>query len=527
MKRKQHASQSQHGFENGLGLIAAVLLTVASASAADNAPAKSSPNGPHPEGPQSIPAPDPAAVQVPKGYRVEIAIKDLSFPTSVEIDDSGHLFIAEAGAVPGYKQSKPRVLRVMGKGAQETFIEQGLEAPVNDLLWHNGKLYVSHRGKISVVEDGRLRDLVTGLPSLGDHQNNQITAGPDGKLYFGQGTATNSGVVGPDNYKMGWLKKHPDFHDAVAKPLSEQAKLRDQVFASKNPLTDFKGDTRITSAFAPFSEVHGDKPLQGTIKANGTILRMDPDGSNLEIYAYGLRNPVGVLWGVDDRLYATENGFDVRGSRPIADDWDDLYLVKKDRFYGWPDFASGVPVTDPRFKPMKKGAKQPKFLMQNHPPVEEPLHQFPKHSAIAKLDASPGGEFGHQGELFIAFFGHWTPMTGKAPKPHGGHRVVRYNPRGGAVVEVFSRKPHGHSGSSASKTSSSKPKSNEKNAKSSGGHQMSPGPRRPIDVRFAPDGSAMYVVDFGVQQVHPGGEIKAYPKTGLVWKVTPAATGDP
>ena len=55
------------------------------------------------------------------------------------------------------------------------------------------------------VLSGGLRDLVTGLPSLGDHHNNQIAAGPDGKIYFGQGVATNSGVVGVDNFVFGWL----------------------------------------------------------------------------------------------------------------------------------------------------------------------------------------------------------------------------------------------------------------------------------------------------------------------------------
>jgi glucose/arabinose dehydrogenase len=69
-----------------------------------------------------------------------------------------------------------------------------------------------------------------------------------------------------------------------------------------------------TSAFAPFSQ--NQEVIQGTVKANGTILRMDPDGSGLEVYAWGLRNPYGVAWGPDGRLHVAENGFDARGSRP-------------------------------------------------------------------------------------------------------------------------------------------------------------------------------------------------------------------
>lgn len=491
---------------------------------------------------QKAPQAKAEAASVPEGYHVEIAAQGLNFPTSVELDDKGRLLIAEAGKVPGNDQSKPRILRISRSGQEETLIREGLESPVNDLLWHDGQLYVSHRGKISVWQDGRsLRDMVTGLPSRGDHHNNQITLGPDGMLYFGQGTATNSGVVGPDNAKMGWLKKHPDVHDVVPTPLARQAKLRDRVFASPNPLTEFRGDTRITSAFAPFGKVQGDQPLSGEVRANGTILKMNADGSGLAIHAYGFRNPFGLLWGADGRLYATENGFDVRGSRPIANDWEDLYVVREGGFYGWPDYGSGVPVTDPQFSPKKKGAAPVKFLLRDHPPVEQPLHRFTKHSAIAKLDASPGGNFGHEGQLFIAFYGHWTPMTGKAPARHGGHRVVRFNPRGGEVQEFFARADHGHNKSDSSKGSkddSSEAKASQgkkaagkmdrKSQKQSGkgqhsdSHYLTAGPRRPIDVRFAPNGSAMYIADFGILQVHVTGDMKALPGTGVIWKVVPA-----
>lgn len=83
---------------------------------------------------------------------------------------------------------------------------EGLRPPVTGLLIVDQSLYVSHRGKVSVVEDGRLRDIVTDLPSEGDHQNNQLALGPDGKIYMGQGTTTNVAVVGVDNYIFGgWV----------------------------------------------------------------------------------------------------------------------------------------------------------------------------------------------------------------------------------------------------------------------------------------------------------------------------------
>ncbi len=139
---------------------------------------------------------------------------------------------------------------------------RGLEGPVNDLLWHGGRLYISHRGKISVLETGgKIRDLVTGLPSKGDHQNNQMTAGPDGKIYFGQGTASNSGVVGVDNFKMGWLKKHQYFHDTPPRDL----KIVGRTYSTTSPLTKMHEKVK-TSAFHPY----------GKAAPDGTSLRATP-----------------------------------------------------------------------------------------------------------------------------------------------------------------------------------------------------------------------------------------------------------
>jgi hypothetical protein len=103
-----------------------------------------------------------------------------------------------------------------------------------DILWHNGGLYVSHRGKMPTVSaDGTIKDLVTGLPSNGgDHFNNEMAIGPDGKLYFGQGTATNSGVVGLDNaYPYVWLLLHPDVYDVPA----QEVELTGESFLTPHP----------------------------------------------------------------------------------------------------------------------------------------------------------------------------------------------------------------------------------------------------------------------------------------------------
>src|SRR5690606_35692162 len=45
---------------------------------------------------------------------------------------------------------------------------------------------------------------------------------------------------------------------------------------------------------------------------------------------------------------------DHHGSRPIATDKVDLYRIEEGMWYGWPDFAGGVPVTDAVPRPSRR-----------------------------------------------------------------------------------------------------------------------------------------------------------------------------
>jgi len=483
---------------SGLGLFLALLVLSLSAcnvrmAATPQVEMSSAPPLP------AVPPPSAAAAWVPEGYEVAIAVQDLVYPTSVTFGDDGAMYVAEAGYSYGDPAAPPRVLRIAADGAVSV-AASGLSGPINDVLWHEGRLYISHRGKISAMEPGgAVRDLVTGLPSLGDHHNNQLAVGPDGMLYFGQGTATNSGVVGLDNFAMGWLRLHPFFSDTPAQPL----RLTGRTFTSINPLmltAEDEGPVARTSGFAAF-----DSTLERTgsaVKANGTVLRMNTDGSGLEVYAWGLRNPFGVAWGPDGRLYVAENGFDERGSRPIANAADNLWAVEQGAWYGWPDYASGIPVTDARFKPGY--AEQPEFLMEEHPPVGTPLVTFAEHAAVTQLAAGPGGPFGRH--LYVGQFGDMTPLTGQTERPTG-YQVARVDPATGAVEPFFYTRPgaRGPAGLEYFATA---------------------GPKRPVGVAFSPDGGALYVADFGAFTIVTGAAPvpTPVPGTGVVWRITRSGT---
>lgn len=64
----------------------------------------------------------------------------------------------------------------------------------------------------------------------------------------------------------------------------------------------------------------------------GMITSMNPDGSDVEVYAEGLRNSVGIEWARGS-LYATANGVDHLGTE--APD-ELMYRIDPNVHYGWP-----------------------------------------------------------------------------------------------------------------------------------------------------------------------------------------------
>jgi len=75
---------------------------------------------------------------------------------------------------------------------------------------------------------------------------------------------------------------------------------------------------------------------QETDALNGKILRINDDGTipadntfpNSPVYSYGHRNPEGLAWDSQGRLWATEHGSSAT---------DELNLIEKSQNYGWPE----------------------------------------------------------------------------------------------------------------------------------------------------------------------------------------------
>src|SRR5579863_7238490 len=229
---------------------------------------------------------DAFTYELEDGYRLERVLSGLTFPTSATFDDQGRIYVVDGGFAYGPTYTPARILRLPSDwqpragGAPdaadvaEVDCDAGLVGPVTGVAFHDGQLYVAHRGRVSLVAaDGTLRDVLSGLPSQGDYQNNKLAFGPDGLLYCGQGTATNSGVVGWDNHRYGWLRRSPGFCDIPGRDVT----LVGQNFTTTSPLSD-DGALVTTGAFSPFgTPTTPGQVVRGGLPCTGAVMRCQPD----------------------------------------------------------------------------------------------------------------------------------------------------------------------------------------------------------------------------------------------------------
>lgn len=441
---------------------------------------------------------NPSDIAVPAGYRIIPVASGFTFPTGVAVDESGGLYVVESGYSYGEVFTTPKLIKVDSGGVKTTIATGTRNGPWNGVSYANGAFYIAEGGQLEggrilrVTKDGKMSVLVDQLPSLGDHHTNGPAIGKDGYLYFGQGTATNSGVVGEDNYKFGWLKRYPTFHDTPCRNIT----LNGQNFTTENVLKPGSGQVQ-TGAYSPYgTSTKAGQVIPGAVPCGGAVMRVPLAGGKPELVAWGFRNPYGLAFSPAGKLYLTENGYDDRGSRPAWGTPDVIWEVRPDTWYGWPDFSAGRPLTKQEFQP--PGKPQPQPLLAKHPnPPPKPAAELGVHASVNGFDFSRSPAFGHVGEAFLAVFGDMAPEVGKVMKPVG-FKVLRVNVETGDIHDFAVNR--GRINAPASKLGTG-------------------GLERPLSARFDPSGQALYIADFGVMTMEKTGP-KPRPGTGVIWRIT-------
>ncbi|MBT2474475.1 PQQ-dependent sugar dehydrogenase [Microbacterium sp. ISL-103] len=219
---------------------------------------------------------DPTSVSLPAP---ESLVEDLDAPWSIAFHDDVALVSERDSA---------RVLEVTEDGeVHEVGVIDGVapggEGGLLGLAVNDGELYTYFtargenrverrdiRGTAGALSLGEPTRVIDGIPAAGNHNGGRIAFGPDGMLYVTTGDA-------------------------------------------------------------------GDRDSAQDVDAlSGKILRLTPEGdvpddnpfAGSPVYSYGHRNPQGIAWDADGRMYASEFG---------QDTWDELNVIEAGGNYGWPD----------------------------------------------------------------------------------------------------------------------------------------------------------------------------------------------
>ena len=156
---------------------------------------------------------------------------------------------------------------------------------------------------------------------------------------------------------------------------------------------------------------------------NATVVAMDPDGTDREIYASGLRNTIG--YGFEPstgQLYGFDHGIDWLGDNEQHEEFNRLDEGAR---YGWP-YVYALSRYNPQDVP-------PDASFEEYAAGSvEPIGLHTPHSAPMQMAFYTGGAFpsDYSGDAFVALRGSWNR------EPPSGYEVLRVDFEDGRPVAM-------------------------------------------------------------------------------------------
>jgi glucose/arabinose dehydrogenase len=305
--------------------------------------------------PTVVSRPPDAWPQAPAGFKVQLYADQLSGPREIRTAPNGDMFVAEsyAGRVEIYRgitaDGKPEQKSVFAAGLHDNFGIAFYPAG-NDPKW----VYVANTNSVvrfpyhngDLKAAGPAETVIPELPAGGGHWTRDLAFSNNGtKLFVSVGSASN--VDDPDT--------HPkEFHRA-------------------------------------------------------DILEFTPEGKFVKVYAWGIRNPVGIAVNpTTGQLWCSVNERDMLGDNLVP---DYITSVKEGGFYGWPWYYMGdhqAPRLAGKHPELKDKVLVPDVLLQ-------------PHNASLEMTFYEGNQFpaNYRGDIFAAEHGSWNKAI------RAGYEVIR------------------------------------------------------------------------------------------------------
>ena len=280
-------------------------------------------------------------IVLPEGFEIKIYADDVENARSMAISPSGTIFVGNRNKDNVFALKDTDGDNVIDK---KYLITNKLKNMPNGVAFHDGDLYVAEVNKIWKFEN--IEENLSHLDKFDEYLEEPILISDD----F------------PSDRHHGWkyISFGPDgkLYVPVGAPCNI-CESRDEIYAS--------------------------------------ITRMNPDGSNKEIYVKGVRNTVGFTWHPETKqLWFTDNGRDMLGDNIPPCELNKV--TEKDQHFGYP-YCHGSDIGDPEFGGEYSCSD---FVM--------PVQNLGPHVAPLGLKFYTGKMFPdeYKGDIFIAEHGSWN-----------------------------------------------------------------------------------------------------------------------
>ncbi len=383
----------------GAALAVTVIGTVAACAA---------PSGPAPQVQSGKSALGDWTTDAP-GVRRKITVADLPAPYATRAVYNGpHMVGRPQGAWP----KAPAGFKVEAYAT-------GLNNPREIVTAPNGDLLIAESGP------GRIR-ILRGRSGDGKPVTNEVFASglhqPFGIAFFPPGPNPKYVYIGNTDAVVRFAYKSGDLH--ATGPMEQIAelpgggRLRGGGHWTRDVRFRADGKKMFVSVGSMTNDWEGGRG-QETNRAD--ILEFDPDGKNQRIYAYGIRNAVGLaIHPVTHELWCSVNERDNLGDDLVP---DYITRVKEGGFYGWPWFYIGSH-QDPRHPNERQDLKDKVIV---------PEVLVGSHMASLCMTFYTGSSFPSQykNEGFAAEHGSWNRSK------RIGYKVIRVPLKNGAPTGEY------------------------------------------------------------------------------------------
>jgi len=290
-----------------------------------------------------------------KLIKSQILFKGLSDAVDFTSDSEGNYYVAF--------QSRIQCIDKMGK-AYNIFTDKNLI--ITSLDYNDGVLYYAAGTKVYSYNliSKENSEIIKNIPNYGDYNKSLIRINGE-YLFVTIGAATNSGVVGLDNK---WIENYPQNHDVSPKKITIKG-------------IDF-GEEK-TGGFVAFKtrNIKG-QIITGHMPGNSSVIIYNLKTRAQGNFSWGIRNIKSIDFNTAGKVLVTVGGMENRGLRSVVGDSDYIYQIKKNVWYGFPDYTGGDPINSPKFKGVNNNTIP--FILDNHPTTNPPAPIY-QHSTVDSL----------------------------------------------------------------------------------------------------------------------------------------------